>query len=367
MTPQPRPSYGLFFVTLLGMALAGSLMIWIATGPWGMGTNTDSANYIAGARNMLAGHGYSNFASRSPITHWPPFLSFSLAIIGLLGIDPLEGARPLNSALFGLNLLLVGFILLKLTGSAWAALAGAFFMITSKSMLIIHTWVCSEPWFIFFSFISLFLLTRFLKENRFQFFILSAILAALACLDRYAGLSVIAAGVILILFFYSDDFWRRVKAALLYFTISFIPPALWMIRNHVLKNDPVGRKFYLQSLSPNYFRDILDTVSQWILPASIPASWRYAVLLGFCFVLGAAIAALLRRKTNGQSFKIPASSSAFIFISSLVIFSTCVLILHLSLHLFVNASVRADHRHFSPVFVAGLLSLIILTQRFLKI
>ena len=92
------------FLILGLLAVIGMFLILRAT-PEGLGLSDDSIGYIAGARSMLAGHGYREawLASNGPVTHYPPLFSSTLALIGLFGLDPLRGVRFLNASLFGLN------------------------------------------------------------------------------------------------------------------------------------------------------------------------------------------------------------------------------------------------------------------------
>ncbi|MBI3739415.1 MAG: hypothetical protein HY258_10250 [Chloroflexi bacterium] len=92
------------FVTLGLLAVIATFLVLWAT-PEGLGLSDDSIGYVAGARSMLTGHGYREawLASNGPVTHFPPGFSSALALIGLLGFDPLRGARFLNALLFGLN------------------------------------------------------------------------------------------------------------------------------------------------------------------------------------------------------------------------------------------------------------------------
>ena len=70
------------------------------------------------------GKGYSDIwldSTIEPITHYPPLLSLSLSVLGLLGIDPLRGARILNILLFGTNTALVGWLGWRMTREfTWA-------------------------------------------------------------------------------------------------------------------------------------------------------------------------------------------------------------------------------------------------------
>ncbi len=73
------------FVALLLIAVIGVLLVLQAT-PEGAGLSDDSIAYIAGARSMVAGHGYREawLASNQPVTHFPPAFPAVLAFFGFL-------------------------------------------------------------------------------------------------------------------------------------------------------------------------------------------------------------------------------------------------------------------------------------------
>ena len=101
-----------FYIPLTILVLGAMATLYICT-PAGVGLANDSVAYIAGARSILQGMGYSDIwldSSLEAITHYPPLLSLTLAAIGTLGIDPLRGARILNILLFGANTGLMGIL-----------------------------------------------------------------------------------------------------------------------------------------------------------------------------------------------------------------------------------------------------------------
>src|SRR5260370_29525832 len=100
------------FVILGLIALLGTFLVLRAT-PEGLRLTGDSIAYIAGARSLLAGHGYreSLLISDQPVTHYPTGFPAVLALIGLSAIDPLRAARVVNASLFLLNAALLAILL----------------------------------------------------------------------------------------------------------------------------------------------------------------------------------------------------------------------------------------------------------------
>src|SRR5512133_2413787 len=159
----PRLSFYLFLTILVFGAM---VILYICT-PAGVGLANDSVAYIAGARSILQGTGYSDIwldSSIEAITHYPPLLSLTLAGLGLLGLDPLRGARILNILLYGANTGLMGLIGWRMTKSQLAGVLLAALFLLNAILLRVHVFAMSEPLFIFLSLLS-FLLFDFSFET----------------------------------------------------------------------------------------------------------------------------------------------------------------------------------------------------------
>jgi hypothetical protein len=180
------------FTLALGViALAGMAALLRAT-PFGMGLVNDTAYYIEGAANLMAGKGFvrlSGGGELKPITHFPPLFSLVLAGLGLAGVDLLEGARLLITVLFGLDVFLAGVIIRKISRSAPLAFMGALLLAFSDVHLEVYSFVLSEPLFITLMLGTFLCLAQSLESQKWGWFALTGFLLSLAYLTRYAGLS----------------------------------------------------------------------------------------------------------------------------------------------------------------------------------
>ncbi|MFA5810669.1 MAG: hypothetical protein WC935_10125, partial [Thermoleophilia bacterium] len=87
--------------------LAAVAVTW--TSPNGIGLRSDSAVYVAAARNLLAGNGLSWLSGGGevrPMTLHAPLLSIILAGAEAIGLDAIAFARALNAACLGLEVVL---------------------------------------------------------------------------------------------------------------------------------------------------------------------------------------------------------------------------------------------------------------------
>ena len=97
-----RLSLRLISFLILGLLAVIGIVLLLQATPQGLSLTDDSIGYIAGARSMLAGHGYREawLASNGLVTHFPPAYSSVLAFIGLFGLDPMEFTHELITTFF---------------------------------------------------------------------------------------------------------------------------------------------------------------------------------------------------------------------------------------------------------------------------
>ena len=105
-------------------------MIW-SLSRWGFGTSPDSIVYIAGARSLADGRGFSLVSNGYPlpIAQYPPVFSGALAILSVFGIDPLDGAAILNATLLAINISLSAILVHHATGSPALGLLAAMLQV----------------------------------------------------------------------------------------------------------------------------------------------------------------------------------------------------------------------------------------------
>lgn len=255
---------------------------------YGPGTGGDSTSYLMGAENILAGNGFSRFSGGyeiRPISGFPPFYSIMLAGVHSLVSSLMASARWLNGVLFSLNILLVGALVWRRSGSIFAGAIASLLFLTSDQIFLWHTWVMSEPLFIFLMLLGLWLfLAHFRKSNRFLVF-LAGVIFALATLTRYAGISLFAAGAF-VLIFVDRKIWRTRLIDLGVFLAAGVGIiGAWMIRNTRMAGTTVNREIILHSVDPELLRLYLAEASSWFMPHEIPLPTMFRAIFAIALLL----------------------------------------------------------------------------------
>lgn len=321
----------------------------------GIGIEADSISYILAARNLLNGDGLKDLHSgaMTPMTHFPPLYSTILAIIGIVGIDPLAGSELLALITFGINIFLVGFIVYHYTKSRWLSILASLFMLSSINMLVIHSFAWTEPLFIMFTLLTIFFWANYLETNLKKFLYLSATMTALAWLDRYVGITLIITSIITLLILSKTNLKAKIKNSVYFLVISCLPMSLWLLRNILVANSATNRSFFFHPISIIQIKKGFYTISHWLFTDSIVAN----IYIGL-IILNLVILILYYNHKLQISYKLNNKLKKFLAINSIFIFVYLIfLIISIS---FLDAATPLDYRILAPIFPLVLIIILFL-------
>ena len=190
-------------------AVAGFILIQIFSKHSGIGVSPDSVTYISAARHLTQGSGFVAF-DNAPVTDFPFGYPFFLTILSFFTrLDPLKFGSILNGVLFALLLYLSGSIMNGFKNpSGWYKRIILACIILSPAMQEVYSLLWSET--VFLPLILLFIvsITNYLGRPGLKWLWISAVVCAVACLTRYAGIFLVPAGLCLI-FFNKENKWRQ--------------------------------------------------------------------------------------------------------------------------------------------------------------
>ena len=269
-----------FTLFLAALAVLGAVLVLAREVTYGAGLKGDAIGLIAMARNLLAGEGLTYISGRAQ-TNWPPFYPLLLAAGGLVGFDPLHLAGPLNAAIFGLTVFIVGRHLQRRLRSrvlaAWAALAVAL-----SVPLATRAWTAmSEPTFILLATAALLQADRFLAEGRTPALLWAAVCGALAFLTRYAGVAVPLAVGLALLCQPRAPLRQRAGRVAAVALAAAVPMALWLLRNYLVTGQLIKQVADLRPpiLSvPAALDGVRGTLWEWAYLDFLPPAVTWALL-----------------------------------------------------------------------------------------
>ena len=301
-TPRPlRAAPPLSVLLPLAVAVLAAGLVLAREATWGAGLSWDSINSIVVARNLLAGEGLRQ-VSGGYFATWPPLYPLLLAAASLNPLDPYDAAGPLNAAIFGLTAFVAARWLLRRLESRFLALWGCLAVALAPPLAGVASEVRSEPAFILFVVAALDRTDAWLEDGRRPSLLWAAAFASLACMTRYAGLSLVAAVLLLMLLRRGPDPRERLRDGAAFALVSLLPIGLWMLRNLALVGRPTGRRLDGVRYSPGEIADgIAATLGEWVyLDLPLDGLRVLAVLPLAALAVGVARAAARRRRGGAR-------------------------------------------------------------------
>jgi len=267
----------LAFVLLCSIAAA--LTVAISNAQYGPGTTHDSAAYMYAAQSFLKGEGFQYFGYPSPFIQWPPLYPFLLALGELAGLASGLASTIMNSLAFALTVFIAGRWMLLKFKNIWFAIGGTLLLLLSVPLLQVAGYLWTEILFVLFFLLIYLELECFFRHGNYGPLALAALFSALACMDRYAGVTIVAA-TCLFLLFSKKGILNGIMNAAFYGAISILPMGVWVIRNYIVSGTLLGVR--LPSTFPlglNIKRS-LYSIYTWVQPDKLLFRNISAPLLG---------------------------------------------------------------------------------------
>ena len=266
-------------IALLGVALA---LAREAT--YGVTLQTDSFAYIRAARDLLAGDGFGNY------TTWPPLYPLLLAAASLGVFDPYAVAGPLNAALFGLTIFIVGQYLRHRMQSRFIILWACLGITLSIPLATAASTALTETPFILMATLALILTDKFLADRKVSSLFWAAIFCALAWQTRHIGVAAPVFVGLLILFQRGAPLPQKARRLAGFSLIVGLPMALWRLRNYLAAGDLPDSIYRIDNILPTLVKDVFSGLWRWLysgLPLEpwLPTALAAAVLIPCCCIL----------------------------------------------------------------------------------
>lgn len=356
--------YTLWFA-LIGVAGGGFL--YIGMRKWGIGVYYDSIFYLTAADNLLKGLGMGRLAgdgSIIPLTHYPPLYSILVAAARLVtGLDSTRSAWILTLLFFSFLIGFNGWGIYQLSRSLIAGMIGSLLVLTSPIIADLHLMAMTEPVFLIFLLAALLLIKKTIGSPKLIWVLLAALFTSAAYLSRYVGISIIAAGVVAFLIFSKTRIWMRLRLAVVYGVVSFIPNLIWSIRNLILTGSATNRLFEFHPIPLSKLSEVNNSLSGWVLSTGrIPAVLRSGLV---CLILLGAVMFTLWLVYRGRTHQSDLREQDVVLFSAILgIFYLVYIAAVLGSLMFFDASTRLNDRILSPVYYALLIQVVLLVWVF---
>ena len=300
MTLKPRiPDRTTLLIACI--AALGAALVLAREATYGPALSHDSLNYFILARNLLEGEGYINFRGLPHTVH-PPLYPSLLIVAGLGVLESQAIAGPLNAALFGLTIFVLGRYLRQRMQShflfIWACSAAAI----SLPLTDLASWALSGPLFILLTTLALIRTDAFLRHGNASSLIWAAAFSALAWQTRHIGIAVPVAVGLALLLQTSAPLTRRFKHIVSLTFIVALPMALWSLRSYLLTGTLPGNTTPVDYSLPAILGDAVQIMASWLafdlpiahLPIFAPIALAAFSIAAACAIINSRRAKLAR-------------------------------------------------------------------------
>jgi hypothetical protein len=267
-------------------AIGGFFVVLLFTRYSGIGVSPDSVVYTSVARNLNAGLGILEFGRKSLI-EFPVGFPIFLAIIQLITrLDPIVTAPYVIAGLFAAVVFCSSLYVDTFNfRSVWYKYIILISIIISPSLLDIYTKLWSETLFILL--VMLFLLSwkSYERHHQQKWLVVCASIAAISCITRYAGITLVLTGSSLLIFDIKIPLRQKIKYFLIFNAISVSLLAANLYRNALLGHNLTGNRQKSITFLSEILMHVGATLNSWL---GVPDDSvdRYASFTGIFFLSG---------------------------------------------------------------------------------
>lgn len=217
------------------VGLIGFYIIHLFAKYSGIGISPDSIMYASTAQNIHDHFSLITF-NGTPLVFFPVFYPFFLSICIFLsgGATPVAAGPVINGLLFMATIFTTGYITTKFKAPSivykWLILGA---VVLSPALLEIYMYLWSETLFILEILLFIIAYYNYLQKHTTKSLVLVAIVATICCITRYAGITVVATGGLLILIDGKLILNKKIKHLLSFGAISISLLVANMVLNRV--------------------------------------------------------------------------------------------------------------------------------------
>ncbi len=272
----------------------------------GAGLGADSVNYFSAGLNLAAGNGLRTF-NGTQLTMFPPGLPAIIAAGDLIGLSSQSSIRILNSLSMTATVWL-GFTLLRRhVRSRGVVILTTVLLAVSVTLLGLASMALTECIFVLICLALILVLEELIAARGRPLALVApaALLVWAGIMFRYAGIALIPAGAIAILFGRRSKGWTgALQLTLTFCVLSLVAPVLWMLRNHKVSGNYLGPRAPSPDGPVITLQRFVATLGRWVLPKPTPIPLQAAAgvaLIGTCLLIAAWVLLSPQRRANLQS------------------------------------------------------------------
>jgi len=259
-------------------ACIGFYAIYLFTSYSGVGLSPDSLMYASAADSFQA-HGNMITFTGGPITFFPVFYPFFLGIIQFFSrVNSTEAGAMINCFLFAAVVFTSGWIMEKFISHSriykWLILIA---IILSPALLEVYSFLWSETLFILEVLFFIIAFWKYWHTHSIKALVVVALIAAISCITRYAGITVVGTGGLLLLIDNEIPVRKKIEHILIYGIISISLLSANLLLNRLTTGLSTGTREPSVTSFPQNLHYVGTVINDW--GALSDKADAYAVLI----------------------------------------------------------------------------------------
>jgi len=303
-------------------ALIGGVLIILYTHHNGLGISPDSIYYTSASDAWAEGKGFTQF-DETALVMFPLSYPFLLGVLHFIFPQGILPVMPfLNAILFAVVIFLSGMMLEKINHSKWFKWILLLFIVTSPTLLEIYSMLWSETLFIVEILVFIFCSQIYFTNANFKNLLIMSLIAAVATITRFAGVTLILSGGLLLLLDDRLNFFQKIKHLFLFGCISISLLMINLSRNLYLTNTFTGIRQKGQTPFTSNLKLVGEVIADWLPFTNRIIGYSQTIGAIFITLLGCIFLYRTMKGLTHNSYEKIAATFSIVFVSFMLVSAT---------------------------------------------
>jgi len=303
-------------------ALIGGVLIILYTNHNGLGISPDSIYYTSASDAWVKGNGWIQF-DQTPLVMFPVGYPFLLGVLHFIFPQSIIPIMPfVNALLFAIVILLSGVMLEKINLSKWFKWILLLLIVFSPTLIEIYSMLWSETLFIVEILVFIFCAQTYFTSANFKNLLMVSLVAAIATITRFAGVTLIMTGGLLLLLDNRLSLLQKIKELFIFGCVSSSLLIINLSRNLYLTNTLTGIRQKGQTPFATNLKLVGEVIADWLPGTHFIIEFSQIIGAVFIITLGSIFLYRIIKGLTHNSYEKIAATFSIVFVSFMLVSAT---------------------------------------------
>jgi len=303
-------------------ALIGGVLIILYTNHNGLGISPDSIYYTSASDAWVKGNGWIQF-DQTPLVMFPVGYPFLLGVLHFIFPQSIIPIMPfVNALLFAIVILLSGVMLEKINLSKWFKWILLLLIVFSPTLIEIYSMLWSETLFIVEILVFIFCAQTYFTSANFKNLLMVSLVAAIATITRFAGVTLIMTGGLLLLLDNRLSLLQKIKELFIFGCVSSSLLIINLSRNLYLTNTLTGIRQKGQTPFATNLKLVGEVIADWLPGTHFIIGFSQIIGAVFIITLGSIFLYRIIKGLTHNSYEKIAATFSIVFVSFMLVSAT---------------------------------------------